>query len=200
METRPPLWMAASILALGLVAPSAAHAAHLEGTVRDAASGAPLAGAFVALRHGHAVIRWQTARTDEHGRFQFDVLDGDVSLSVSADARETLALSFASVPTAPLEVRLAPEVSVHGVVIDANGLPHRGAKLVYMPLTPGGLRPSTFGRVDRNGAYVVRGLSLTTSYRVFVELPGCGPLLLRDVTGARLAAEGDQQTVVASCR
>ncbi len=90
-----------------LAAAGLAAAGTLSGTVRDAATGKPVAQARVELLATHAATV-----TDATGAFTFETVGGAFELAVSHPGYQVTRLSLAAPPARPITVRLDPVISV----------------------------------------------------------------------------------------
>ncbi|TAM46158.1 MAG: hypothetical protein EPN53_13715 [Acidobacteria bacterium] len=87
--------------------PRGADRATLVGTVRDAATGKPVAQARVELLATHAA-----AVTDAAGAFTLEAAAGPLELAVSHPGYRVARLSLAATPARPLAIRLEPVISL----------------------------------------------------------------------------------------
>jgi protocatechuate 3,4-dioxygenase beta subunit len=125
--------------------------AALEGTVLDAESGAPVAGARVWIIEGGTVDGFSMLKADaddnpcgegltgDDGLFRFEGLPSGEILTVRASAAgrslasESLRLDAASLTTRSLTLRLGPAGSIYGVVLHTDGRPVPGANVYAIP-------------------------------------------------------------------
>jgi hypothetical protein len=152
----------------------------LSGVVRDAGSGAPVAGALVSLGE-----RGPRAIADAQGAFSIAAAPlGEQMLSVERFGYVRLELRVTVTPTSePLELRLdadplqlqgltvtgAATVSLSGVVSDAvTGVPLPGTSLL---LTPDAVRETAEDTADRTGVFSLRNVP-TGAYLLRVQRLG----------------------------
>jgi iron complex outermembrane recepter protein len=95
-------------LALFLFMPAVTAAAQqwLAGTLRDAATGAPIAGARVEI-----LATGVAAATDAQGKFALEAPTGGVTLVVSSPGYRVRRIELAAAPAEPMVVELEPVVS-----------------------------------------------------------------------------------------
>jgi len=138
----------------------------IEGTVRDAVTHAPVAGARVVL-HGPATA---SAVTPSGGDFRFERLQpGEYSLTVEKAGYMDSSRGFAAPParvapgspSATANIELTPLGSVEGVVLDEEGKPLSGVHV-----TVAGLSHTT----ANDGAFVFEDIE-PGSYAVAVNVP-----------------------------
>ncbi|MCB9833157.1 MAG: carboxypeptidase regulatory-like domain-containing protein [Planctomycetes bacterium] len=171
----------------------------LEGLIRRA-DGSPLAGAEINLRREVSGRRSPLAETpkrvdlaavsDATGAFRFeglaagrwglmlDRLEGDV---LPADFQDRLILDGEETRTLVLDLRR--NLSIRGILVDAQGRPCPGCVLVCEILLPdGGVRAITSGRhllgrsrSDKEGRFGFSGLDEGQRYRVTAYRPNTGP-------------------------
>jgi hypothetical protein len=157
--------------------PPASTFARFEGSVADAATGAPLAGARVASRAaGGGAVRG--VETDASGRFRFDSIPPG-SYEVVAAAEGYLVSdpqrvdARASAPP-PLRFALERGLSIGGVVVDeVSGDPVPGAELRLAGPDPRRYAgPFAPPHADGSGRFELRGVPAGEGYALAARAPG----------------------------
>ena len=162
---RSPQLVALVFLALGTAAPVARAQTPaplprvtVSGTVTDASTGVPIAGAAVTLERSRRTV-W----TDEHGRFTVTKVEpGEESLTVEELGYKDGNLEIAvGEGTAPVDLRLQPDpVLVEGLAVVARRLRTR-PEAMYMSMR----------------AFDERELALTNSFSVAEALQNRGAII-----------------------
>jgi hypothetical protein len=188
-----PMWWCAAVLAASALAqqppqpaqPSTDPAtASIEGTVVDAVSGAPIRKAQVQLGGMSAQGGGQTnlrAGADASGRFVFrGLLSGSYWMNAQHPNYSAIRTGVSTVTLQPgeaktgIEIRLNPQASISGTVVDEFGAPVTGCSTMAMPAQARGSRRGP-GWVSANttelGEYLIQGLE-KGRYFVFVQCGG----------------------------
>lgn len=181
------LALATSVYAGEIVELQLAPPVHLRGSVVDARTTEPIAGARVtAWTNDAARRRVCTVTTDVSGRFESAALPAlTVWVEISAAGHATppwrsVDLSLAS--EAEFDVALERGVRVAGVVSRVDGTPVAGARV------GAGWRLASQVATDESGRFVLDGVSRAGNFEVHVRAPGCAP-------ASRLPAFGDADEV-----
>ncbi|MCU0724424.1 MAG: carboxypeptidase-like regulatory domain-containing protein [Planctomycetes bacterium] len=166
-----------------------AEGLRLAGAVRDAVTGAPLAGASVGVHQGES-YGWPPlyppgdgavcAFTGGEGRFLLaDLAPGRATVRVEAVGYEEKWVDVAVPAAGPVEVRLYRQRPLAGVVVDAEDRPVRGAR-VRLVDEEGAER---FGELATDDEGRFRFARIGGRYAVVAEDPGSTAGLAPDVVG-----------------
>ena len=135
------------VLLLSALAVAQDSTVTVEGTVIDAATKAPIAGAQVALQSAHSA---PDVSTDASGGFRFEVpeLAPHTLLVVKRPGYRDVSRKAES---GPMTIRLTPLGQIEGQVLDENGHPMEGV-LLYSGI-------NMLAETDKEGRYQIRDLA-----------------------------------------
>ncbi len=181
----------------------------LAGSVVDALTGAPIAGARVAQQGMDPSLSFARSTTDDSGRFEACVADEPAgSLNVDAAGHSGVHVAWAKVTAAePLVIRLPQPhqiPQVHGRVVGPNGSPHSGVRVGWRFKPPLTDPPAEAERLMRQhlgyleSVHAKRECVTDSNGRFFAALPAFGKWTVMtrvgDMTASRVIDVRDART------